>query len=132
MLRFFLPAFLLHAFVRYLLTNHCTAYLLVFSPISYYFGYTLIKCWLIPIILFISFIEFMPRTKKVNLESSLESLEALITRMETGGLSLEDSLKEFEQGIKLVHSCQESLNNAEQKVDILLKKSVSAKPTDFT
>ena len=74
----------------------------------------------------------MPRTKKINLESSLESLEALITRMETGGLSLEDSLKEFEQGIKLVHSCQESLNSAEQKVDILLKKSVSAKPTDFT
>ncbi len=74
----------------------------------------------------------MPRIKKINLESSLESLEALITRMETGGLSLEDSLKEFEQGIKLVHSCQQSLNNAEQKVEILLKKSATAKPTDFT
>ncbi|MEW5008940.1 MAG: exodeoxyribonuclease VII small subunit [Cycloclasticus sp.] len=73
----------------------------------------------------------MPRTKKLDLESSLESLEDLVDRMENGGLSLEDSLKEFEQGIKLVQSCQKSLSDAEQKVEILLKKSSSARPVDF-
>ena len=73
----------------------------------------------------------MPRTKKLDLESSLESLEDLVDRMENGGLSLEDSLKEFEQGIKLVQSCQKSLSDAEQKVEILLKNSSSARPVDF-
>ena len=51
--------------------------------------------------------------------------------MESGGLSLEDSLKEFESGIKLVQSCQKSLTEAEQKVEILLSKSTVAKPVDF-
>lgn len=132
MLRFFLSSFLISCVYTVIINEPLYDLFVSFSHISYYFSYTLIQCWLIPIILSISFIEFMPRTKKINLESSLESLEALITRMETGALSLEDSLKEFEQGIKLVHNCQQSLNNAEQKVDILLKKSATTKPTDFT
>ncbi|MFT6624152.1 MAG: exodeoxyribonuclease VII small subunit [Cycloclasticus sp.] len=73
----------------------------------------------------------MTKAKKLNLESSLQSLESLIDRMENGGLSLEASLEEFEEGIKLVQSCQKSLNEAEQKVEILLKKSTDAKPVDF-
>lgn len=73
----------------------------------------------------------MAKSKKLDLESSLQSLEELVERMESGGLSIEDSLKEFEQGIKLIQSCQKSLSEAEQKVDILLKKSTSAKPVEF-
>ncbi|KXJ44468.1 MAG: exodeoxyribonuclease VII small subunit [Cycloclasticus sp.] len=73
----------------------------------------------------------MPKAKKLDLESSLQSLEELVERMESGGLSLEDSLKEFESGIKLVQSCQKSLTEAEQKVEILLSKSTVAKPVDF-
>lgn len=73
----------------------------------------------------------MAKAKKLDLESSLQSLESLIDRMENGGLSLEASLEEFEEGIKLVQSCQKSLNEAEQKVEILLKKSTDAKPVDF-
>tara|TARA_R110002074_G_scaffold228259_2_gene399906 strand:+ start:108911 stop:109135 length:225 start_codon:yes stop_codon:yes gene_type:complete len=73
----------------------------------------------------------MTKAKKLDLESSLQSLESLIDRMENGGLSLEASLQEFEEGIKLVQSCQKSLNEAEQKVEILLKKSTDAKPVDF-
>ncbi len=73
----------------------------------------------------------MAKVKKLDLESSLQSLESLIDRMENGGLSLEASLEEFEEGIKLVQSCQKSLNEAEQKVEILLKKSTDAKPVDF-
>ena len=73
----------------------------------------------------------MTKAKKLDLEASLQSLESLIDRMENGGLSLEASLEEFEEGIKLVQSCQKSLNDAEQKVEILLKKSTAAKPVDF-
>lgn len=73
----------------------------------------------------------MAKAKKLDLESSLHTLEELVERMENGGLNLEDSLKEFEQGIKLVQSCQKSLTEAEQKVEILLSKSNTAKPVDF-
>jgi len=73
----------------------------------------------------------MAKAKKLDLESSLQSLEELVERMENGGLSLEESLKEFESGINLVQSCQKSLTEAEQKVEILLSKSSAAKPVDF-
>ncbi|MGB0238298.1 MAG: exodeoxyribonuclease VII small subunit [Cycloclasticus sp.] len=73
----------------------------------------------------------MAKAKKLDLESSLQSLEELVDRMENGGLSLEESLKEFEQGIKLIQSCQKSLTDAEQKVEILLSNSTLAKPVDF-
>ena len=73
----------------------------------------------------------MAKAKKLDLESSLQSLEELVERMENGGLSLEESLKEFESGINLVQSCQKSLTEAEQKVETLLSKSSVAKPVDF-
>jgi len=73
----------------------------------------------------------MAKAKKLDLESSLQSLEELVERMENGGLSLEESLKEFESGINLVQSCQKSLTEAEQKVEILLSKSSVAKPVEF-
>lgn len=73
----------------------------------------------------------MAKAKKLDLESSLKSLEELVDRMENGGLNLEESLKEFEYGIKLIQTCQKSLTDAEQKVEILLSKSSLAKPVDF-
>ena len=56
-------------------------------------------------------------------EKSLKELEALVTKMEQGNLSLEESLQHFERGIQLTRVCQEALKQAEQKVEILLKKS---------
>ncbi|ORU94121.1 MAG: exodeoxyribonuclease VII small subunit [Cycloclasticus sp. symbiont of Poecilosclerida sp. N] len=73
----------------------------------------------------------MAKAKKLDLEDSLRTLESLVERMEGGDLTLEESLKEFEQGIKLVQSCQKSLAEAEQRVEILLSKSVLKKPVDF-
>ncbi|MBQ0724967.1 MAG: exodeoxyribonuclease VII small subunit [Cycloclasticus sp.] len=73
----------------------------------------------------------MAKTKPIDLETSLHSLEDLINRMESGQLTLEDSLQEFEQGIKLIQSCQKALTEAEQKVEILLKKSTTAKTEEF-
>ena len=71
-------------------------------------------------------------TKKLGLEESLNSLEELVEHMEQGDLSLEASLVEFEKGIKLIQSSQKLLSDAEQKVQILLEKSKTAKPTDFS
>jgi exodeoxyribonuclease VII small subunit len=67
-----------------------------------------------------------------GLEKSLEELEALVTRLESGDLPLEQALKEFERGMKLTRKCQDALKEAEQKVEILLRKTESAEPTAFT
>jgi len=55
----------------------------------------------------------------VSFESAMIDLEALVTKIETGNLSLEDSLKEFENGIKLSRICQSALKDAERRVKIL-------------
>ena len=78
----------------------------------------------------------MAATEKSNdlsgLEKSLEELEALVVRLESGDLPLEQALKEFERGVKLTRQCQAALQEAEQKVEILLKKTASAEPSPFT
>ncbi len=62
-------------------------------------------------------------------EQSLSELEALVERMESGDLSLEESLGAFEQGIALTRSCQQALQAAEQKVEILTARTEDA-PTE--
>jgi len=78
----------------------------------------------------------MAATEKSNdlsgLEKSLEELEALVVRLESGDLPLEQALKEFERGVKLTRQCQAALTEAEQKVEILLKKTATAEPSPFT
>jgi len=53
----------------------------------------------------------------------MEELEKLVEHMERGDISLEESLKSFERGIKLTRTCQQALQDAEQKVQILLEKN---------
>lgn len=53
----------------------------------------------------------------------MQELEQLVEQMERGDLSLEESLKSFERGIKLTRTCQQALQDAEQKVQILLEKN---------
>jgi exodeoxyribonuclease VII small subunit len=57
--------------------------------------------------------------KKLDFEKALAELEALVERMEHGDQPLETSLKEFEQGIRLVRDCQQALSTAEQKIRVL-------------
>ena len=57
-----------------------------------------------------------------NFEEALQELERLVSSMEEGELSLEDSMKAFEKGIKLTRECQTALQKAEQKVQILLNE----------
>jgi exodeoxyribonuclease VII small subunit len=56
-----------------------------------------------------------------DFEKSLDELEALVARMEQGELSLEDSVKAFERGMHLYQNCQRALDEAELRVDLLLK-----------
>ena len=55
----------------------------------------------------------------MNKQRSIEQLDAIVERMESGELSLDESLKLFEKGVKLTTNCQKSLNEAEQKIKIL-------------
>ena len=61
----------------------------------------------------------------MGFEKNLTRLEEIVGTMEEGDLSLDDSLKLFEEGVKLSRQCQEQLDKAEQKVKLLL--SVDAK-----
>ncbi len=70
------------------------------------------------------------KQKTPDFETALKELETLVERMENGESSLEDSLKDFERGIELTRSCQTALTEAEQKVEILLKKD--GEPEAFT
>ena len=66
----------------------------------------------------------MSRKKTSTLfEDSMAELEQLVELLEQGDISLEESLKTFERGVKLTRTCQKSLQEAEQKVQILLEKN---------
>jgi exodeoxyribonuclease VII small subunit len=62
-------------------------------------------------------------TPKLDFESAMRDLESLVERLEQGDLPLEESLAAFERGVMLTRSCQAALKDAEQKVEILLKKA---------
>ena len=68
--------------------------------------------------------------KTVDFEKSLERLEALVEEMESGDLSLEQMIKHFEEGSKLVTLCSGKLNEVEQKIEKLVKKggALTAEP----
>ena len=63
-------------------------------------------------------------------EDALRKLEEILRKMEAGDMTLEESLKAFEEGIKLSRFCAERLDEAERRVDILLKEDdkIIAKP----
>ncbi|MGA9025348.1 MAG: exodeoxyribonuclease VII small subunit [Steroidobacteraceae bacterium] len=69
--------------------------------------------------------------KPVDFESAMRDLEEIVERLETGDLPLEESLAAFERGIALTRSCQTALKEAEQKVQILLKKAGEPVLDDF-
>jgi len=58
-----------------------------------------------------------------SFESSLKELEQIVQQLEGGDLPLERSLELFEQGVRLSRECQRRLDDAEHKVEILLKSA---------
>ena len=58
-------------------------------------------------------------TDKFNFNKGLFQLEEIINKMESGELSLEDSLKYFEEGVKIHRQCHTALKDAEQRISVL-------------
>ena len=69
--------------------------------------------------------------KKKSFEEALSKLERITKELEEGDLSLEESLKYFDEGVKLAEYCNGKLNDAQKKVEILLKKNDRLEPTSF-
>ncbi len=63
----------------------------------------------------------MAKKTETSFESSLKELERIVEQLEAGDLPLERSLELFEQGVQLSRDCQKRLDEAERKVEILLK-----------
>ena len=57
--------------------------------------------------------------KKISLEESFEMLDQLIEEMESDEISLEDSFMKYEQGMKLLRECNETLDTVEKKIQII-------------
>jgi exodeoxyribonuclease VII small subunit len=69
---------------------------------------------------------------KERFEDALDKLEKIVTKLEDGDIPLEESLKLFEEGIRLSRFCNQKLDEAEKRVEILLKdKNGMLKPHPF-
>ncbi|WNN45359.1 MULTISPECIES: exodeoxyribonuclease VII small subunit [Winslowiella] len=67
-----------------------------------------------------------------SFETSLQQLEQIVTRLESGDLPLEEALNEFERGVQLARTGQQKLQQAEQRVQILLSDDKDAELSPFT
>lgn len=67
----------------------------------------------------------MSKDKGFNFESALARIETINTQLEGGALTLDDSIKLYEEGVKLVRQCQKALSAAEQKVILLSQNNES-------
>jgi exodeoxyribonuclease VII small subunit len=63
------------------------------------------------------------KDKLKDFEKSLQHLEKIVGNMESGELGLEESLEQFEKGINLAKNCQDTLANAELRVEQLIEKN---------
>lgn len=70
-------------------------------------------------------------TQPVDFEGALAELETLVGRMESGELTLEESLKAFERGVKLTRDCQRALQAAELRVKALTEDEDGPGLEDF-
>jgi|TARA_B100001013_G_C24615275_1_gene444903 exodeoxyribonuclease VII small subunit len=61
--------------------------------------------------------------KQMHFEEAFKRLEVIVGNLESGDLSLEESMKLFEEGIGLTDACKSRLEDAEQKIQLLLKNS---------
>ncbi len=65
-------------------------------------------------------------SEEIKFEKSMERLEKIVEDLEAGNISLEEALKKYEEGVKLLRSCQTTLTQAEKKIE-MLTRSLSGK-----
>lgn len=68
------------------------------------------------------------KSEELSFEDALKKLEQTVMKMEQGDLNLDQNIKYFEEGNKLVKYCTEQLNKAEKKVEVLLGKNSGGEP----
>jgi len=71
------------------------------------------------------------KSTEPNFEQTMAELEDLVKAMESGELTLEQSLEHFERGVRLTRHCQNTLTEAEQKVKILMQDVDGTRLVDF-
>ncbi|MGL4224549.1 MAG: exodeoxyribonuclease VII small subunit [Vibrio sp.] len=71
------------------------------------------------------------KPENMSFESTIDELEQLVEQLESGDLALDEALKKFERGISLARAGQLKLDDAEQRVRILLSQSDDAPLSDF-
>jgi len=72
------------------------------------------------------------KTSPLSFEASLDELERVVKELEKGDLPLEQSLALFEAGMKLSADCKRQLEEAEMRVEILIKKGSEVTPVPFS
>lgn len=66
-----------------------------------------------------------------NFEKSMQDLENIVTELEKGELNLDESVKKFEEGMKIAKQCNNILKNAEKKITILLENNGNLEEKSF-
>lgn len=61
--------------------------------------------------------------KQLNFEESMESLEKIVQELEKGDLNLDDSVKKFEEGMKISKECNKFLEEAEKRITVLINEN---------
>jgi exodeoxyribonuclease VII small subunit len=59
--------------------------------------------------------------KEIEFEAAMKKLESIVQNLEEGELSLEDALKQYEEGVRMADVCTKRLTEAEKKVEVLMK-----------
>ena len=68
---------------------------------------------------------------KENFEDSMKKLETIVTELENGNLNLDESVKKFDEGMKIAKQCNNILEDAEKKITILLEEDGELKEEKF-
>ena len=71
------------------------------------------------------------KRKKLDYEAAVAELESLVEQLERGDITLEESLQLYERGVLLTRDCQEALQAADQKVQMLVKQAGNPTLVDF-
>ena len=74
----------------------------------------------------------MPEDAPLSFETGLQQLEGIVKEMESGDLPLERALELFEKGMKLSEACRKQLEEAETRVEILIKRAGEVAPEPFS
>ena len=73
----------------------------------------------------------MEEINKITFEESMKNLETIVNELEKGDLSLDESVKKFEEGIKISKECNNILESAEKKISILLQNDEEISEENF-